>query len=270
MSYETFARRLSTQLTTGLRQLCQVSLVAIEQQTYEEYIAGLSSTTIMSVLDLDPLPGSGILEFSVPTALACVDYLLGGPGGDQPTRPLTDLETPLLRSLIEQMLAVLRYALEPTGIVPVLGSTEYNPQFLQAAGATDLMIVGSFEMRIGNQVCLATLCLPFGSVIPKLQTKNDRKPSTPAEQQNAIRTADRLRAALGGAPIPVSVNFNSLPLSPDVLVALQVGDILELGHRVTGPLAVQAGGITFAHAVAGRSGTRLAGLVIATKKEHHS
>lgn len=270
LSYETFARRLSTQLTTGLRQICQVNLVAIEQQTYEEYVAGLSQTTILAVLDLDPLPGTGIFEFSVPTALGCVDYLLGGPGGDQPTRALTDLETPLLRGLIEQMLGVLRYALEATEIKPTLAGIEYNPQFLQAASTTEVFVVGSFEMRIGNQVCLATLCLPLASIMPRLQTKSDRRPTTVAEQQAAAETAARVRTAISGAPIQVSVRFSSLQLSPEQIISLRPGDVLPLNHRVTTPLTVEAGGGTFAHALAGRSGTRLAGLVVATPKEKNS
>ncbi|MCW2521937.1 MAG: fliM, partial [Frankiales bacterium] len=199
ISFETFARRLSTQLTTGLRQVSQVKLVAIEQQTYEEYIAGLAQTTILSVLDLDPLPGSGIFEFSVPTALACVDYLLGGPGGEQPTRALTDLETPLLRDVVEQMLGVLRYALEATGIVPTFNAMEYTPQFLQAANPSDIFVVGSFEMQVGNQLCLATLCLPLSSIMPRLQTKTDRRASTALEHQALAHTAEKVRSALIGA-----------------------------------------------------------------------
>jgi flagellar motor switch protein FliM len=267
LGYETFARRLSTQLTTGLRQVCQVNLVAIEQQTYEEYVAGLSQTTILSVLDLDPLPGTGIWEFSVPAALASVDYLLGGPGGEQPTRALTDLETPLVRGLIEQMLGALRYALEPTGISPTLAALEFSPQFLQAASATDLFVIGSFEMRIGNQVCLATLCLPMASVMPRLQAKSDRRPTTVAEKLAAEEQNARLRLAVSGAPIAVSVRFDPIQLTPAQIVALSPGDVIPLAHRVTAPLAVVAGERTFAHALAGRAGSRLAGLVIASPKE---
>ncbi|UQX87963.1 flagellar motor switch protein FliM [Jatrophihabitans telluris] len=266
LAFETFARRLTTQLTTGLRQVCQVNLVAIEQQTYEEYIGGLNQTTILAVLDLDPWPGTGILEFSVPTALACVDYLLGGPGGEQPTRPLTDIETPLLRGLIEQMLGVLTYALEPTELAPVLERIEYNPQFLQASSSTDIFVVGSFEMHIGNQTCLATLCMPLTTVMPRLNAKAE-KPSTVAEREAAARHTARLRTAVSGAPIQVSVRFASIKLTPDQIVSLTPGDVLPLNHRVTTPLAVEAGGGTFAHALAGRSGSRLAGLVVATPKE---
>ena len=269
MSYETFARRLTTLLTTGLRQLCQVSLIAIEHQSYEEYIANVSAPTILSVLEMGGLPGTSLFEFSVPTALACVDYLLGGPGGDQPVRQLTDLETGLLRNLIEQMLSVLRYALEPVvGAEPVLRTIEFNPQFVQAAGATDSVIVGSFQMKVGNQACVSTLCIPFASLLPRLQNSKDRKPQTPAERAASLLTAEHVRKALGGVPVEVALTFEPVTLTPAQIVALAPGDVVPLRHRVSTPLAVESGGVTFAHALAGRQGSRLAGLVVSNGSKH--
>jgi flagellar motor switch protein FliM len=269
MSYETYARRVTTLLTSGLRQLCQVSLVAIEHQSYEEYIAGLESTTVLSVLDMGPIPGTALFEFSVPTALACVDYLLGGPGGEQPVRQLTDLETGLLRNLIEQMLSELRYALEPTlGAEPVLRTVEFNPQFVQAVSATDGVIVGSFQMRVGNQECVSTLCIPFSSLLPRLQVSSDRRPQTASDRLAAERNGQQLRAALGGVPVEVVLAFQPIQLTPDQIVRLEPGDVVSLKHRVTTPLAIESGGITFAHALAGRQGSRLAGLVVGNDREN--
>lgn len=263
MSYETFAKRLTTLLASGLRQVCQVSLVAIEHQTYEEYVAGLETPTILSVLEVGLNSGAGLFEFSVPTALGCVDYLLGGPGGEQPVRQLTDLESGLLRDLIEQMLGVLRYALEPTvGLEPVLRTIDFNPQFVQAAGPMDSVIVASFQMRVGNQSCVATLCLPFAAVLPRLQGGKDGKPKTVAERAAADLSAVRMREALGGVPLEVQLAFRPTTLTPAQIVALAPGDVIPLRHRVTAPLTVESGGITFAHALAGRQGSRLAGLVV--------
>ena len=270
MCYETYARRVTTLLTSGLRQLCQVNLVAIEHQSYEEYIATLAPTTILSILDMGPLPGTALFEFSVPTALACVDYLLGGPGGDQPTRQLTDLESGLLRNLIEQMLSVLRYAVEPTiGLDPVLRSIEFNPQFVQAAGASDGVIVGSFQMRVGNQVCVSTLCIPFASLLPRLQVGKEGRAQTAGEQQAEQQAARQVRAALGNVPVEVSLSFQPVQLTPNEIVRLEPGDVLNLRHRVTTPLVVQSGGITFAHALAGRQGSRLAGLVVSNDRRQN-
>jgi flagellar motor switch protein FliM len=270
MCYETYARRVTTLLTSGLRQLCQVNLVAIEHQSYEEYIATLAPTTILSVLDMGPLPGTALFEFSVPTALACVDYLLGGPGGDQPTRQLTDLESGLLRGLIDQMLSVLRYAVQPTiGLDPVLRTIEFNPQFVQAAGASDGVIVGSFQMRVGNQVCVSTLCIPFASLLPRLQVGKEGRVQTAGEQQAEQQAARQVRAALGNVPVEVCLSFQPVQLTPNEIVRLEPGDVINLRHRVTTPLVVQSGGITFAHALAGRQGSRLAGLVVSNDRRQN-
>ncbi|HEX2902110.1 MAG TPA: flagellar motor switch protein FliM [Jatrophihabitans sp.] len=265
MCYETFARRLTTLLASGLRQVCQVSVVAIEHQSYEEYIAGLETPTVLSVLELGSMPGTALFEFSVPTALGCVDYLLGGAGGDQPVRALTDLETSLLRDLIEQMLSVLQYAFVPIGgVEPVLRSVEFNPQFVQAAGATDAVIVGAFSMKVGNQSCMATLCIPFSSLLPRLRMGKDNKPKTAKERAAEQHTALQVREALGGVPVDVHMVFQPVQLSAAEIVELAPGDVVRLRHRVTTPLTVESAGITFAHALAGRQGSRLAGMVVDT------
>ena len=174
----------------------------------------------------------------MPTALACVDYLLGGPGGEQPIRQLTDLETGLLRNLIEQMLSVLRYALEPTlGAEPVLRTVEFNPQFVQAVSATDGVIVGSFQMRVGNQECVSTLCIPFSSLLPRLQVSSDRRPQTAADRLAAERNGQQLRAALGGVPVDVVLAFQPIKLTPEQIVRLEPGDVVQPqapGHHATG------------------------------------
>jgi flagellar motor switch protein FliM len=268
MSYETFARRLATLLTSSLRAVCQVSLLAIDQQSYEEYISGLESPTILAPMTMKPLAGTGVFEFSVNSALACVDHMLGGRGGPQQPRTLTDIETSLIRGLIEQVLGVLRYGLEPIVAVETdLGALEYNPQFLQAAGTTDAMIVGSFELRVGSEVGLATLCIPFASIFPRLQARKAQRPLTPSEQLMAQHTARQLREGLGDVPVDVSVQFEPVRLSPAEIIELSVGDVVPLPHRVTAPLAVQCGGTTYSYAVAGREGSRLAGLVVAPPRE---
>jgi flagellar motor switch protein FliM len=270
MSYETFARRLTTLLTSGLRQICQVSLVAIEHHSYEEYIATLDPMTVLSVLDIDPLPGTAVMALSVPTALACVDHMLGGPGGDQPTRQLTDIEAGLLRGLIEQMLGVLQYASESTtGMKPTLRNIEYNPQFVQAAGASDGMIVISFDMRVGSQVCVTTLCLPFASILPRLSVGRERA-TTAAERLAHEHSATQVRRALGSVPVEVSVTFDSIELTPAQIGRLEPGDVISLNHRVTSPLKIESAGTTFAHALAGRQGSRLAGLVVTPQGKKNS
>jgi flagellar motor switch protein FliM len=268
MAYETFARQYTTLLTSTLRVVSQVTLVSIEQLTYDEYIPALESPTVMAMVALDPLPGTTIFEFSLNTAMACVDHLLGGSGGRQPQRPLTEIETPLIHRLLDRVFRELSYAVAPiTEIRPRLVGMEYNPQFAQTAAASDAMIVASFEMRVGAEECVATICMPFGSIFPKLRGEPGGPALTDAQRLARDIALRDVTAGLNGAPIEVAVRFNAVRMHPADLVALRPGDIVQIGHPITAPLAVTSAGRTFAHAVAGSSGQRLACLVVAPPKE---
>ena len=269
MAYETFARRMTTLLTSSLRQVCQVTITDISQQSYEEYVTGLEAQTLLVPLTLPPLAGTGVLEFSLPTALTAIDHMLGGPGGQQAARTLTDIETTLIRGLLDQITHTLRYALEPiAAVTPTLGPIEYNPQFVQAAGATDAVVIGEFDLLVGNERCVMTLCFPLASLLPKLMAQRPRDGADSEDATAAAALARRLRDRLGDVPLDVSIRFAPVSLSPDRILTLAEGDLLTLDHRSGAPLTVQAGGISFGSAVAGKSGNRLAALVVDTTQEN--
>jgi flagellar motor switch protein FliM len=268
IAYGTFARRLTTLLTSGLRQVCQVSVSDISQQSYEEYVTGLENQTVMVPFTAAPLTGTGVLQFSLPVALAAVDYMLGGPGAEQLPRPLTDIETGLVRGLIEQMAGVLRYSLEPiVAITPVMGGIEYNPQFVQAASSTDAMIVVEFDMVVGSEQCRATLCMPLAPLLPLLVAQRPRS-FDDGDDSGVASAAHRMRERLGEVPLDVCVEFHPVPLSPARILSLAPGDLVVFDHRVGVPLTVRAGDASYAHAIAGKSGSRLAAIIVDTSGDN--
>jgi flagellar motor switch protein FliM len=270
IAYEAFARQYSTLLTSTLRAVSQVTLVSIEQLTYEEYVATLENPTVMAMVELDPLPGVAVFELSLSTTMAWVDHLLGGPGGKQPQRPLTDIETPLIHRLLERVLGEMAKAFESiVELHPRLSRIEYNPQFGQVAAASDAMIVASFEMVVGAEDSVSTICIPFASIFPKLQVDPAGPELTDAQRHAREIALRNVSAGLSGTPIEVAVRFNPVRMHPADLVALRPGDIVQIGHPITEPLAVISAGRTFAHAVPGSSGQRLACLVVPSPEEDH-
>ena len=243
--------------------MSHVSLASIGQQSYDEYIASLSSPTVLAMCTMDPLPGITIVEFSLSTAMVCIDHMLGGSGGPQPQRPLTEMEAPLLRNLITRALGELRYAMEPiVEVTPALVGIEYNPQFAQAGVPSDIMVVAAFDMRVGEEECVATVCLPFNTIFPKLQS--DRADLALSETERQARESAHLHVLAGvqSAPIEVSVRFQPVRMHPADLIGLRPGDVVPLAHPTSQPLTVTTAGMTFAHAVPGNKGTRLACLVV--------
>lgn len=260
---DTFTRRLTTLLTSGLRQVSQVDLLSLEQMAYDEYISGLSSPTVLAPITLEPLPGTAILQFELHTALQCIDHMLGGPGGSQPDRLPTEVETGLLRGLLEKMLGVLRYALQPAvALLPSLGTLEYNPQFAQAAGPSEPMMIARMAFVIGTNRTNASLCLPLGGLGPRLAASLGHTGEDLGGNAGRSETARRLHGTIGTTPVPVSVGFRAIPVNPALILDLKVGDVLPLRHRVADPLVVGTGGQVVARALAGRSGDQLAALVV--------
>lgn len=263
--FETFARQWATLLTSSLRTLTQVNLLTVEELTYDEYIARLPNPTMVNVLSVEPLGGVGILELSMTSTMISVDRLLGGAGtGAQPERPLSEIEAGLIRHLVDRILGELRYAFEPiVRLEPAVGSVEYNPQFVQAAAAADIVIVASFDMRVGTDESTATLCLPFADLFPLVELALGLTPAADADG-NAPPEPEKytIEERLQAVPIEVAVGFAPTLLTPGTLVNLAVGDVVSLRHAVNSPLLITAADVTFAHAMAGARGRRLACLVV--------
>jgi flagellar motor switch protein FliM len=268
IAFETFARSFGTLLNTRLRAQCQVSLLAIEQLTIEEYIGTLTNPTRIATVNLEPVGGLTLMEISQPTVMTCLDHMLGGPGGPQPERPLTDLEMPLLRGLLDRILGELRYSLEGLlDVTPKLHGIEYGTQFLQGFPPSDLVIVSSFEMKVGSEECVATLCLPFATMLPILRNFGTNVELSEADLAVRRTAHHNITEGLASAPIEVAVRFRPIRMRSDDIVGLSPGDVVPLAHPVAVPLAVTVNDTTFAYAVPGNHGSRLACLVVPSAKE---
>jgi flagellar motor switch protein FliM len=263
IAMETFGRQSSTVLTTSLRVVCTLGSQVIEELSYDEYLSTLPESAVCSVVVLEPWAGRSLLTFEVPALLEVVDHMLGGPGADeQPDRPLTDIEQALVRHILSRMLRELSYALEPLGRVePELVSLESNPSFVQAAAPTDPVVVARMELAIGERTSTASLCIPYATLAPalaRLSRAQDDDARALARRQAAERTQQRLT----DVEVEVAVRFRPLRLTSGAIGRLAVGDVVPLEHRTTAPLAVTSAATTFAHALPGTSGRRLAVLIV--------
>jgi flagellar motor switch protein FliM len=267
IAFETYARSCGTLLTTRLRVVSSVTLASIEQLTYDEYVAGLANPTVIATVTIDPLPGMVLMELASSAAMTAIDHMLGGPGGPQPERPLTEVEMPLLRGLLERMLGELRYGFETlVDISPKLREIEYNAQFLRAHQPGDAVVIASFDMKIGTEECVASICLPFTTILPVLE-KQETVELSSAERLVRDAAHRNLTAGLSAAPIEVAVRFQPIRMRTDDIVDLRPGDVVPLGHPTSLPLEVTVNETVFAHAVPGNQCARLACLVVPSPTE---
>jgi flagellar motor switch protein FliM len=264
VAYDTFARQWSTLLSSSLRVLVSVEPVRVEQRTYDEYVSGLPSPTTMAMFAPEPFAGAGVLQWPMELSLVQIDHLLGGRGGPQPERGLTEIESELIRGLLERVLSELRYAL--TGLVnltPRLTGLESNPQFVQAAAASDLLAVAGFTVRIGNVEGLATLALPMPAVTPKsVDPVTDRSTETAARAQ----TRRAITNSVQEVAIEVAARLTPTRLTSADIMQLAVGDVVRFPHPVSRPLDLVAGESVCGAVTLGQHGARVACLVVSSRK----
>ncbi len=228
IAFETYARSCGTLLTTRLRVVSSVTLAAIEQLNYDEYVASLANPTVIAVVNLEPLPGTALMEMSSSAVMTAIDHMLGGPGGPQPERPLTEVEMPLLRGLLERMLGELRYGFETlVDMSPKLKEIEYNAQFLRAHAPGDACVVATFDLKIGAEECLASICMPFNMILPVLSRTEAVVLSDSRAGQPGPGAAQSDRRAFS-SPIDVAVRFQPIRMRTDDIVDLRPGDVVPL------------------------------------------
>jgi flagellar motor switch protein FliM len=281
IAFETFGRQATTVMTSALRAVCQVNLVSVEQLTYNEYVELLSDPsrpnggrahTYMTLFSLEPVPHKAVLEMPIAAAMACVDHMLGGPGGNaQPERPLSEIEGTVVGGLVERVLAEVRYAFAAiVPLEPVVIGVEYSPQLAQAAGASDPMIVATFDLHQGEVEHVITMCLPFTDLLPYLNASGGAGVVSERERVARQEASARLAAGFQEVPVDVSIRFRPTDADPVELAGLAVGDVVRLQHPAEAPLDVTAADVVFAHATPGSHGKRLACLVVASPTKENS
>jgi flagellar motor switch protein FliM len=226
MAMTTFGRQSTTVLTTSLRVVCSLSTPVIEELSYDEFLTGIPDQSLCAVVSLEPWNGRALLTFDTSILLSMVDHQLGGPGGDsQPDRPLTDIEQAIFRQLLARMLRA------------------------------------RMDLTVGSRTSAAALCLPYAMLAPALQQMNQ---STDGGERARARVdaAQLTQQRLSDVEVDVAVRFESLRMASAAIGRLAVGDVIPLGHRTTAPLSVTSASTTFARAVPGSSGRKLAVLIV--------
>jgi len=264
LALETFARQWGTQLTAKVRVISQVTCEQIIMETYDEYASALPATTAMILCALKGIDARAVIQFPASAALTWVSYMLGSNTAQVvEERKFTQVEQALVRRLFDDALEDLRYSLGSLLDTAIsIDTIHYNSQFAQAAATSDLMIVASFGIRVGDSSTTATLAIPAEALLPQLG-----QPSVAATTGN---TREKVASQLGWVPIEVALSLSPVLVNPSRVLSLAVGDLLAIPHPQHRPLNLTVDGETLARAAVGANRSRLACVVVSSAAENET
>lgn len=257
--FETFARQCSTVMSSSLRAIAHFSLTSVEQRSYDEYVQETPDPTHLSVLSMAPLPGASLLQVPLEVAFVAVDLMLGGDGRREPDpRPLTDIELGLTSTLIDRMLSELQYAFNSVvELRPAVVQHESNPQFAQVVAPSDMVVVVSFSTRVEAVEGTTTLCIPFTSLQPVLESFAGHLARTSHSAFDAAQMAVVVEGAVRAVPVELSVALPPVRLRSLDVTRLAVGDVVPFGAPVDEPVVASVHGEPLFLVRAARRGRRL-------------
>jgi flagellar motor switch protein FliM len=239
--HDRFARNVATSLSAYLRAVTDLSVTAVEQCTYGEFLASLPDPTAFYAISMSPLDGLAALELSPSVAFTMVDRMLGGTGrGVTMARGLTEIEQNVIDAVVKLILENLTETWR--GIVDVrfrVSGRETRPQMLQVAAANEVVVLLGFEMRLGEARGALNLCVPAAAI----EAVGTTFPQAWQHTRTAPTDADRraLACSLARVRLPVSATLHTTVPARDLL-ALKVGDVVSLGHPVRTALDVRVRG----------------------------
>lgn len=242
--HDRFAKQMGGSLSPILRTFVEIRPTLVVQMTYAEYIASLAYPACLGVFGMRPLKGGALMEIQPGTVLYMIDRILGGVGRSTAvTRELTEIERALVTKLLKQILEDLQGAWNRVGAFQFdLLNLEVNPGFLQFTASTDMAILISFDLKVGEVAGAMSLCFPFSMLEPIIPNLSVRRWMTWQKKEEEHHAGDsEIVQALPAVGLNVRALLGSIPLSIHELRQLKPGDImrLEAGPSSLGILEIE-------------------------------
>jgi len=258
--HDTFVRLTSDALTRLLKVPVTIDVIGAEQVSYDAYVRSMPNPNLMTLIALDPLPGTVVLEVSPQLGLILVDRMLGGPGRPVAPRRPTPLEETLLATVVDHPIEALTETF--AGIVDVeprrIG-TELNPLFANAAPPTETVLTFTFSVLIESNAATARGLIGLGYPMAVLEPIEEAIRTAKWSETRADRDAtDDMTAILVEAPVEVVLHTRPTVVKASDLWGLSPGDVIGLDHRADEAFLMSVEGTPLITAELGRSGPNLA------------
>jgi flagellar motor switch protein FliM len=261
MMHESFCRLAQNQLSALLRSLVEIKVVSADQVSYEEFVRSMPVPTLINIVQIEPLEGNAVFQLNLPLAFSVIDRLVGGPGTQRPRlRELTEIEHALMRNVTEVLLAAISEAW--SAIVPVtfrFVGAEMNPQFAQVVAPSDMVVLISFEVALGQFAGgMMSLCIPYLVLEPAIGKFSAQSYFSGNKAADMPGLPEDIADELGLVGVPVAIELGDTELMVTDLLALDVGDVVPLEVPVGADVTLTVGGTRAYTAQPGTRGKRLA------------
>jgi flagellar motor switch protein FliM len=236
--HQRFVQHLSARLSTFFRMECVLKITTFNSSTFSKFCESLANPTHLTLFQVEPLRGVGIVEISLPLGLTMADRLLGGKGRvGNPDRTLTEIEVALLEDAMQLIITEWSQIWEEqhTGFRTQCIGHETSGRFLQTSASDAVFVIMSVEVTLGEMCEQLQMGIPFSMIetmVKKMHLARQRGDDTRPKQI-------QWRAPYAGISVPITAEWKIRDITLGEVISMRAGDVIELPRELVGQTRVR-------------------------------
>lgn len=253
--YEHFSRYLSSYFSGILREYCEINVVSMDEQPYFEYNNSLPDAVLIGALEVKPIEGLMLVDFSNSISFSLIERLLGGNGeGSVPERDFTEIETTLMTKIFKQIAVYMQEAWSGVmGAEASLKQIETNARLVQSMPMEEVVLLIITEVTIGSVSGTINFCIPcinLESILDQLsQDKRNGKRSVDSAKEETNR--ETMISNVKRTPLVGDAIFGGTMLTLRDVMNLQIGDVIKIDQDIQSEVKINIGGRTWFYGIPG-------------------
>jgi len=227
---ERFARMFRLGLFNFMRRSAEISVSPIKVVKYSEFVRNLVVPTNLNLVRFKPLRGTALFIFDPNLVFLIVDNLFGGDGRFHMRvegRDFTPTEQRVIQRLLNVVLEEYKKSWDPVHPIEFeYVRSEMNPQFANVATPSEVVVVTTFNVELGEGGGDFHVCMPYAMIEPI------RDLLTSSMQGERLEVDDRwlrlMAQQVQDAEVDLVTNLGDATLTLREVMDMKVGDIIPL------------------------------------------
>ncbi len=254
--HEAFARDLSVYLSAQLRTLIDITLTAVDQVIYSEFVMSSAPPSALYVVEAENLDHKLVVELDPRLIVCTIEKLFGGQGlFPETAREVSQIEQRIMSKVMVRAFRELEGAWEQAHDLTLNEvAFESHAEFVQIIPAVEPALVATYEVTIYDQRSFINICYPYLLLEKILGQTGIKQWISASTTPPPPEVRERYEEALRQTDVTLTAELGHTKLSVAELQALEAGDVVLLDRRVDEPMHVYVNGKRKFRAAAGRSG----------------
>jgi len=258
--HESFGETFGSYLISRLQSTITLNVTSVDQVFYSEYVLSIGNPSCLYLFRIVESDALAVMELSPQLVLAIVSRLLGGSlEGSREPRLITQIEQSIIKGIVNRALLDLQKAWKTVGMLTFQTERyESEGDFAQIAPMSEIVLLVSFELTLGEQKYLMNICFPTFALEELLSKLNAQSLKSMALGDRGDKWSKALLKDISTTTIPARGVLGWTTLTLEELLGLEPGDILRTNIPLTGETQVEIAGKTWLWGKAGVSNGKMA------------